>query len=79
MVTPTPISIDQPPISMAASLPLTLLGVKVKVGGLNEDTYRGGKDDCELPTTKALLAKEELSLNQAVITNDALGTQKTAF
>ena len=40
------------------------------------ETYSGGKNDCELPTTTALLAKKELSLSHTVITNDALGTQK---
>lgn len=40
------------------------------------ETYSGGKNDCELPVTTKLLAKKELSLTNAVITNDALGTQK---
>lgn len=39
-------------------------------------TYSGGKDDCELPVTTKLLGNAELNLNNTVITNDALTTQK---
>ena len=40
------------------------------------ETYSGKKNDSELPITTGLLAKKDLSLNHAVVTNDALGTQK---
>jgi len=40
------------------------------------EAYSGKKNDSELPITTGLLAKKELSLNHAVVTNDALGTQK---
>jgi hypothetical protein len=64
------------------------LGGKAKLGSivtlchsssgipLTMDTYSGGKNDSELPVTTKLLAKKELPLANAVVTNDALGTQK---
>jgi len=43
------------------------------------ETYSGGKNDCELPVSTELLARKELILANAVITNDALGTQKNGI
>ena len=39
-------------------------------------TYSGAKDDCELPVSKRLLENEQLDLNNAVVTGDALLAQK---
>ncbi len=39
-------------------------------------TYSGGKDDCELPTSQALLAQIADVLPNATITGDALNCQK---
>ena len=39
-------------------------------------SYSGKKDDCELPVSQQLLAKESPELSNRVVTADALHTQK---
>jgi len=40
------------------------------------ESYSGAKDDCELPVAQELLKKCDWFIENAIITSDALHTQK---